>query len=143
MPNYAKKRSTITNYLRLLKLNPIIQAGIRDKMIGIGHAKSIANIEDEKKQLELYKRILTDKLSVRKTELLANKIKSLSGKTKSKSTHDTSPFSFYVQQICAALEEKTNCNTEIKIQKTGKGKLVISFQNKEQLEHIIKCFKNE
>lgn len=139
----GKKRSTITNYLRLLKLNPIIQAGIRDKMIGIGHAKSIANIEDEKKQLELYKRILTDKLSVRKTDLLANKIKSLSGNTKSKSTHDTSPFSFYIQQICAALEEKTNCNTEINIQKTGKGKLVISFQNKEQLEHIIKCFKNE
>ena len=60
----GKKRSTVTNYLRLLRLNPIIQAGIQDEMIGIGHAKTLLNIEDENQQLELYKNILANSLSV-------------------------------------------------------------------------------
>ena len=64
----GKKRSTVTNYLRLLRLNPIIQAGIQDEMIGIGHAKTLLNIEDENQQLELYKNIITNSLSVRQTE---------------------------------------------------------------------------
>ena len=51
----GKKRSTVTNCLRLLRLNPIIQAGIQDEMIGIGHAKTLLNIENENQQLELSK----------------------------------------------------------------------------------------
>ena len=72
----GKKRSTVTNYLRLLRLNPIIQAGIQDEMIGIGHAKTLLNIEDENQQLELYKNIITNSLSVRQTESIAKKLKS-------------------------------------------------------------------
>ncbi|MDA8895638.1 ParB/RepB/Spo0J family partition protein, partial [Flavobacteriales bacterium] len=66
----GKKRSTVSNYLRLLNLNPIVQAGIRDKMISMGHARTLVAIEDEEAQLELYKAILTDHLSVRQTEAL-------------------------------------------------------------------------
>ena len=140
----GKKRSTVTNYLRLLRLNPIIQAGVRDQMIGIGHARALVNIEDEKQQLDLYKSILTDSLSVRQTEQLAQNLKTISPKksTHSKKTQKT-PLPFSIQQISQDFEKKTNCSTEIKLQKNGKGKLIISFKNEEQLEHIIQCFQSE
>ena len=64
----GKKRSTITNYLRLLKLQPIVQAGLRDKMIGMGHARAIVNIDDEDIQLDLYQQIIEKDLSVRQVE---------------------------------------------------------------------------
>jgi ParB family chromosome partitioning protein len=140
----GKKRSTVTNYLRLLRLNPIIQAGIRDQMIGIGHARALVNIENEKQQLDLYKSILIDGLSVRQTEQLAQNLKTLNPKksTHSKKTQKT-PLPFSIQQISQEFERKTNCSTEIKLQKNGKGKLIISFKNEEQLEHIIQCFQSE
>jgi len=64
----GKKRSTITNYLRLLKLDPIIQTGIRDGFISMGHGRAIINIEDQKIQLDIYESILAKQLSVRDTE---------------------------------------------------------------------------
>ena len=72
----GKSRSTISNYIRLLKLDPIIQAGIRDKMITMGHAKAIINIEDQARQLEIYQTIIKDNLSVRDTEQIVKKNKS-------------------------------------------------------------------
>src|SRR5690606_22788622 len=66
----GKKRSTITNYLRLLKLDPIIQTGIRDGFISMGHGRAIINIDDQKAQLDIYEKILEKQLSVRGTEAL-------------------------------------------------------------------------
>ena len=66
----GKKRSTIANYLRLLKLDPIIQTGMRDGFISMGHGRAIINIEDQIDQLDIYEKILTNKLSVRETETL-------------------------------------------------------------------------
>src|SRR5690606_11565678 len=66
----GKKRSTITNYLRLLKLDPIIQTGIRDGFISMGHGRAIINIDDQKAQLDIYEKILEKQLSVRATEAL-------------------------------------------------------------------------
>ena len=54
----GKKRSTITNYIRLLKLDPIIQTGIRDKFISMGHGRALVNVENNKEQIELYKKIV-------------------------------------------------------------------------------------
>ena len=140
----GKKRSTVTNYLRLLRLNPIIQAGIQDQMIGIGHAKTLLNIEVEKLQLELYKNIITNNLSVRQTESMAKKLKSSDTEqiNKSKSSHKTPP-PFSIQQLSYEFERKTNCKTEINMQKNGKGKLIVSFKNEEQLQHLIKCIQSE
>ena len=67
----GKTRSTISNYIRLLKLDPIIQAGIKDKIITIGHARAIINISNQDLQLELYQNIIKNKYSVRDTELIA------------------------------------------------------------------------
>src|SRR6056300_1717595 len=69
----GKKRSTIANYLRLLKLDPIIQTGIRDGFISMGHGRAIINIEDQTEQLDIYENIITNKLSVRETEQLVKK----------------------------------------------------------------------
>ena len=140
----GKKRSTVTNYLRLLRLNPIIQAGIQDEMIGIGHAKTLLNIEDGNQQLELYKNIITNSLSVRQTESIAKKLKSSDdGQINKSISSNKSPIPFSIQKLCNEFECITNCKTEINMHKSGKGKLLVSFKNEEQLQHLIECLQSE
>jgi ParB family chromosome partitioning protein len=138
----GKKRSTVSNYLRLLRLNPLIQAGIRDQMISMGHARALVNIDDEERQLALYKEILTEKLSVRQTELLAQGLKenNLSAK-KAKKVSSPLPFSF--QQINQQFSKSLDSKTDIKVGRNGKGKLIISFKSEEDLERIVACFQND
>jgi ParB family chromosome partitioning protein len=76
----GKKRSTITNYLRLLKLDPIIQSGIRDGFISMGHGRALINIENSTDQLNIYKKIISKNLSVRNTESLVRNKKDGSDK---------------------------------------------------------------
>jgi len=71
----GKKRSTITNYIRLLKLDPIVQTGIRDGFISMGHGRALVNVEDSKTQLDLYQLIVKKGLSVRAVEELVRKSK--------------------------------------------------------------------
>ncbi len=73
MTGLAKKRSTITNYLSLLRLDPIIQTGIRDGFISMGHGRTLVNIERREDQLEIYEQIIGQILSVRQTEELVRK----------------------------------------------------------------------
>lgn len=138
----GKKRSTVSNYLRLLNLNPIVQAGIRDKMISMGHARTLVNIEDETSQLELYKEILAGSLSVRQTEELVQGVKRSIKAPVNTSSKPKSPLPFSVQQLTKEFEAKIKSKTEVKLQKNGKGKLIISFKDEEELEHIIQCFQN-
>ncbi len=72
----GKKRSTVTNYLRLLKLDPIIQTGMRDGFISMGHGRALINIEDPNVQLSIYEKVISKGLSVRATEALVKKTKS-------------------------------------------------------------------
>ena len=137
----GKKRSTVSNYLRLLSLNPIVQAGIRDRMISMGHARTLVNISDEEAQLDLYKAILSNNLSVRQTEELAQGVKINLTNSTSKPITKIAPLPFSIQQLTKKFEEKLNSKTEVKLQKSGKGKLIISFKNEEELEHIIQCFQ--
>ena len=102
----GKKRSTISNYLRLLNLSPILQAGIRDKMIAMGHAKALINILDEELQLEIYKCIISEGLSVRQTEDLAKSAKQNTPKQKNTKSIPNTPLPFTVQQLYQELEKK-------------------------------------
>ena len=86
----GKKRSTISNYIRLLRLDPVIQTGIRDGFLSMGHGRSIINIEDKNIQLKIYKDIIRKELSVRKTEILVRKIKE--NKTPKKSLNKANKF---------------------------------------------------
>ena len=71
----GKKRSTVANYIRLLKLDPIVQTGMRDGFLSMGHGRALINVEESEKQLEIYEKIIARTLSVRETELLVQKSK--------------------------------------------------------------------
>ena len=112
----GKKRSTITNYLRLLKLNPIIQSGIKDGFISMGHGRAMINIDDEKLQLSIYERIISKNLSVRNTEKL---ISSFKNPTK-KNIKDSLDDDFLKQKIKAEKKLQTRVDFIFNKNKTGK-----------------------
>lgn len=135
----GKKRSTIANYLRLLKLDPIIQTGMRDGFISMGHGRALINVEDSNAQLDIYEKIIGQNLSVRDTEMLVRNIKtnvSISSPVKSK-------IPSYAKGAKDDLSDYLNSKVDIKISKSGKGHLSISFNDKEELLQILKTIKGE
>ena len=132
----GKKRSTITNYIRLLKLDPIIQTGIRDKFISMGHGRALVNVENNKEQIELYKKIVKKRLSVREVEKLVQALKS---KT-SKNTIYSSPF---ISQTALDLEKIFETPIKVISNSEGKGFLKINFETQEKLQHILNKIKGE
>ena len=131
----GKKRTTITNYLRLLKLPPLIQAGIRDGMIGMGHARALINIKDEDRQLELYTETVKRGLSVREVEALAKEVKETKPGA-SRRSPDTLPEDY--QKIQSELSSNLGTKTTLKRSANGKGKIIISFKSDDDLERILK-----
>ena len=131
----GKKRSTISNYIRLLKLDPIIQTGIRDGFLSMGHGRSIINIEDKNIQLKIYKEIIRKELSVRKTENIVRKIKE--NKTPKKISKKINNFLEEEGYISNLVESK------IQIITLGnyKGYLKIHFKSKSELLKLKKIFK--
>ena len=131
----GKKRSTISNYIRLLKLDPIIQTGIRDGFLSMGHGRSIINIEDKNIQLKIYKEIIRKELSVRKTENIVRKIKE--NKTPKKISKKINNFLEEEEYISNLVESK------IQIITLGnyKGYLKIHFKSKSELLKLKKMFK--
>ncbi|UNY98806.1 ParB/RepB/Spo0J family partition protein [Zhouia spongiae] len=135
----GKKRSTITNYLRLLKLDPIIQTGIRDGFLSMGHGRAIINIEDKKQQLLIYEKILSDSLSVRQTEELVRTYQNKDASRKnSKATSDSVPE--YISESMEGLTEYFSTKIDVKVAKNGKGKLIIPFHSKEDFLRLKKLF---
>ncbi len=132
----GKKRSTVTNYLRLLKLDPIIQTGMRDGFISMGHGRTIINIESKEEQLALYEKILKENLSVRQTELLVKNLKSKrNNKPKKK------PIPPYIKESQKELGEYFNKKIDISIGNNGKGKISIPFNSEEEFNRIKNLFK--
>jgi len=134
----GKKRSTITNYLRLLKLDPIIQTGIRDGFISMGHGRAIINIEDQKIQLDIYESILAKQLSVRDTEELVrnyNVSKELDKSPKNQTGQDIPDF---VKNGISAFSEYFGHKIDVKVSKNGKGKITIPFHSEEDFNRIKK-----
>jgi len=134
----GKKRSTISNYLRLLKLDPIIQTGIRDRFISMGHGRAIINIESQDEQLSIYEKILKGKLSVRQTEDLVKKRKNGIPDT----DHTKIPqVPFYVKNNLGELQEHFNCNVRVKMMKNNNGKIVIPFTSEKDFIRIKKLLQ--
>ncbi len=137
----GKKRSTITNYLRLLKLDPIIQSGIRDGFIGMGHGRALINIEDPDVQLDIYKIILEKKLSVRQTEELVRQYregKILEVKPKTKKPAKPGDVKWWEKQ----LRQKIHPKTSVRWQGDYKGKIVIPFSNREEWEKLLSLLQD-
>ena len=126
----GKDRSTISNYIRLLKLDPIIQSGIRDNFISMGHGRCLINIESKNQQILIYEKILRNSLSVRQTEKI---VKELSGK-KIKKTGFTDEKLIKKIKI---LEKKFSLVIDLKLNK-DKGLLSFKFNNKKELDELIK-----
>lgn len=135
----GKQRSTVANYLRLLKLPAEIQLGIRNKQLMMGHARALINIDDQKKQIGIYYRIVDGGLSVRQAEDLVRHAQALLTKDperserKKKLNEDYSKLSDHLNKIFSS---KVN----FRINENGKGKIVIAFESPEEMERILGVF---
>jgi ParB family chromosome partitioning protein len=132
----GKQRSTVNNYLRLLKLPDEIQAGIRDNQLSMGHARAIINIEDVDEQMLVFGRIVGEGLSVRDTEELARQKKEKVKNKEKKTTEKPNPIKGY-DEYTVQLSEKLNTKVKLKAKAKGKGELVIPFESEEQLAKIL------
>ena len=136
----GKKRSTIANYLRLLKLDPIIQTGIRDGFISMGHGRAMINIEDQDIQSDIYHKIVSQNLSVRETETL---VKNYQESLKPKVISKTKTSSFVINED----EKKSFTNyfgtkVDVKVAGNGKGKITIPFHSEADFNRIIKLINS-
>ena len=138
----GKKRSTITNYLRLLKLDPIIQTGMRDGFISMGHGRALINIDKKKEQIAIYEKVVSDGLSVRATEQLvkARKEPQTSSSNQKKGTSNIPEF---VSNSLDSIKERLATKVDITTSKNGKGKIVIPFHSEEDFKRIKKLLTGE
>lgn len=135
----GKKRSTIANYLRLLKLDPIIQTGIRDGFITMGHGRAIINIDDHDVQTDIYQKIVSKNLSVRETEaLVKNHHDSLKPKAAASAKSHSS---FSAEDQTKALADLLGAKADVKIAANGKGKITIPFKSEADFNRIINLIK--
>jgi ParB family chromosome partitioning protein len=131
----GKNRTTVNNYLRLLKLPPDIQLAIRDKRISMGHARAIINIDDVDKQLDVFKKILKEDLSVRKVEALVRELTSGEEKEKDKTPKTEMPYE--AKQVQSKLSSHFGTKVGMKIDKNNKGEIKIPFLSKDDLNRIL------
>jgi len=131
----GKNRSTITNYLRLLKLPAEIQIGIKERKITMGHARALVNVNDMQIQLSIYRDIVNKELSVRKTEDI---VRNLNGQPYgSEKTSSPTPLSSRYKQLKKDLSSHFNTKVDLKQYNNGKGKIVIPFESDDDLEKIV------
>lgn len=129
----GKKRSTISNYLRLLKLPAEIQLGIRDKQITMGHARALVNINNEKTQLNIYYKVIDEGLSVRKTEDIIRDVNT----PKVNGTKEKVRLPEEYEQLKKHLAEHFDAVINFNRNNKGSGKIVIPFKSDEDLERIM------
>ena len=128
----GKKRATVANYLRLLKLPAEIQMGIQQKKIDMGHARALAGSKSAEQQLDIYKRILSEGLSVRKVEQLVSDEADAKPKTEK-----TTP---KPETIALQKQLTTVLGTQVKVvaDNKGKGKISIAFKSAEEMDRILR-----
>ena len=132
----GKKRSTVTNYLRLLKLDPILQTGMRDGFISMGHGRAMINVENSLDQLAIYEKIIREKLSVRQTEEV---VKNLKSGSPTKSNKKEIPA--FIRNSVTDISEYVGHKIAITINTNGKGKISIPFHSEEDFNRIKNLLK--
>ena len=131
-----KERSTVTNYIRLLKLPPSIQVSVRNKQLSMGHARALLGLEHIEQQLFVAKEIIDKDLSVRKTEEL---IKELANKksTKNKESKSSNALSLPYKKIEEQIASHFSTKVNLQRKKNGKGSITIEFYDDNDLERIM------
>lgn len=135
----GKKRSTIANYLRLLKLDPIIQTGIRDGFISMGHGRTLIAIEDQDAQSDIYHKIISQNLSVRDTEALVKKYQESGKPSAAKKVKVTSDVHENEKKELAKI---LNAKVSVKVSSNGKGSITIPFTSEAEFNRIVQLIKN-
>lgn len=131
----GKNRTTVTNYLRLLKLPPAIQISIRDQKISMGHARALINVDQADKQLFIHDEIIEKGLSVRKVEELVRSINSV--QLKPKQGKQSPGVSFEYQKLQRDLASKFATKVKLKVGENGKGAIEIPFVSEDDLSRIL------
>ena len=132
----GKKRSTITNYIRLLRLDPIIQTGIRDGFISMGHGRALISLEDRSTQLSIYEQILAKGLSVRATEKLVK----ADPATPPKKTTASNP---YIEKKLKFYQKLFGDKARIQLNASGGGQIVIPFTSEKDFKSLTKRLQSE
>lgn len=134
----GKDRSTVANYLRLLKLSTDVQVAVRDNLISMGHARALVVVEDEQLQARIVRQIIQESLSVRQTESLVKKYLS---EDKSKKTRVKITLSDEVRNFQTDFSKKLKTKVNIKKDMTGKGTITIPFASDDELKRIIESLQ--
>ena len=132
----GKDRSTISNYIRLLKLDPIVQSGIRDGFLSMGHGRALINVDDKKLQIEIYEQIISSKLSVRQTEKIAR------GNKASSNNNSSSDVSKIYIDATNKFEKLFNSKVTLKENSKGKVSLSTTFKSINELYSFLKKISN-
>lgn len=136
----GKKRSTIANYLRLLKLPAEIQLGITNKKIDMGHARALVTISDASVMLQVYEKIVKEGLSVRKVEELVKNLQSLEVEGEQKVTKSTPRLPAEYTALSKRLSDFLHVSAKIERNESGKGKIILPFRSDEELEGLMDVF---
>ena len=134
----GKSRSSVANFLRLLKLPAEVQIAIRDGHISMGHARALINISDKEQQLKLLQQIVEDEMNVRQTEEMADKAKN-SGKDRKQTNFVPEHFKSRIKTLSQTL------NTKVKVKRNvqGRGSVVIDFKDEAEFDRIMELFNNK
>jgi len=132
----GKDRSTISNYIRLLKLDPIIQSGIRDGFLSMGHGRALINVDDKKLQIEIYEQIISSKLSVRQTE------KMVRGNKATNTSNSSSDVSKIYIDATNKFEKLFNSKVTLKENSKGRVSLSTTFKSINDLYSFLKKISN-
>ena len=132
----GKDRSTISNYIRLLKLDPIIQSGIRDGFLSMGHGRALINVDDKKLQIEIYEQIISSKLSVRQTEKIVRGNKTIN------TNNSSSDVSKIYIDATNKFEKLFNSKVTLKENSKGKVSLSTTFKSINELYSFLKKISN-
>ncbi len=133
----GKNRTTVTNYLRLLRLPAEIQVALRDDLISMGHARALISLEDQETQLTILKNILAKKLSVREVESIVQNLNKQETENQAKKK---TPLPHHFLPYKTQLEQKLGSRIDLKLNNKGKGSVVINIRDEEDLKNFLNYF---
>ena len=136
----GKKRATIANFLRLLRLPAEVQLGLRDKRVDMGHARALLSVEDPSQQLKLYNQIIKEGLSVRRVEELAKALRENNDTEQPKAKTSKSQQANEYDVLARHMSQRFAAPVAFTCNKDGKGKITFSFKNEAELERLIAIF---
>ena len=135
----GKNRTTVTNFLRLLKLPPVIQIGIRDAKLSMGHARALINVKEVTDQISIYDQIIKNDLTVRKVEELVRILEQPKAEKEpiAEKPKNDNPHQVFVLDVQEKLRMKLDSKVQIKHQNSGKGEIIIPYLSNDDLNRML------